>query len=219
MIRTILCALGIVAYGQFAYGQMAYDNEGDFRIHAFGRIAKLGEPFTPLCPCGTGIPLINDSGDTLSVSIGPSKERPHGGFRIGSINPAKAAMIVPHGSTGELVLVAEIWRYLDTHWVLSEIKRLRGPDAYADPRPGDWPALGLLTVINAWQAYSESQRWLDNNVSLEEQSRIFALPYAELQSDFEREVFENVCTCQGRTFWWGPYSSADSTRLHVGTCN
>ncbi|MBK8167860.1 MAG: hypothetical protein IPK64_18090 [bacterium] len=198
---------------------VARGDEGVGSIHAFGRIKTLGATFDPLCPCGTGIQLINDVGDTLEISIGPSKSRPHGGFRIGSINPADAAaVVVLHGSTEESALVAEIWRYLDTHWLYSEIRRLQGPNAYVNPSPSDWPALELLRVINAWQAYTDAQRWLDNNTSREEQARIFALPYAELQSDFEREVFENVCTCQGRVFYWGPYSTADSTRNHAGSC-
>ena len=172
-------------------------------LDGIGDIVAIGELFQPLCNCGQGVELLDDAGRRLAVAIGPGWDGMRSGFRIGAISPGDStALVVPQGGEVERKLLALMWGYLDRNYSYWEQQRLADPEYRGEwKRPEDARAIYLLNVLSVFQQQEDLRRWLDHNVTPEDQERIFSTGYMALDTDRERQIFEYICLMRGGSPW------------------
>ena len=168
-------------------------------LDGIGDIVATGALYDPLCACGSGLELFDAAGHRLAVAIGPGWDGLRSGFRIGAIAPGdSSALSVPVGSRIEARLLDLMWGYLDRNYTYEEQLRMKDPE-----HRGKWHgdrdrgALYLMKILLADRYQIDLKRWLDHNVTADEQDRIFNTDYRDLETDFERRVFRYVCMMRG----------------------
>ncbi len=164
----------------------------------FGEVCSLGKVFDPLCPCGLGIVLVDCKGQELKVSVGPSGEHPHTGFRVGSINPCgRNSIPVPVGGQLETKLSQVIWKYLTTKY--PSIRVAPTSEVYSTLRnaPEKNNIRYLYRFIKSFERQAEARDWVNAHYSKEEQQRIFSTSYNDLESESEKEAYKKICYMYG----------------------
>jgi len=185
-------------------------------LDGIGDIVEIRDLFKPLCSCGRGLELVDAEGRAVKVALGPGWDGMTSGFRIGATAAGdSASMVVEKGSDSERRLLDLMWGYLDRNYAYWEQQSLGEPETPLRRRsPKDEDSAYLLEFLRGFERQEELQRWLDHNLSRDEQERIFGTPYEALETDFERRVFACVCEVRGGgTF---VYSTAEHREVGGG---
>jgi hypothetical protein len=169
-----------------------------FALADFGEIATTGEVKESLClDCGDSVELIDSAGHVLVLSNGTLAAPPYSGLLIGC-GSAEVRVVLPQ-SAEEAALLQRIWRFLDQHYwpIDSELApgALRSREGTVDDRATSM----ILNILRRRRLQCEARRWLDNNLSLEEQGRLISRITALVGSEYDREVFRCLCLVRGGT--------------------